>query len=192
MKTMKLFFGAIMLLAVSANFVFAQEKAAAGDLQTVKVGDIKEFNADKLMKKVPLNTDKLVFNSYFFKPRQVLPLHKHPAADELFYIVEGVGEFTVGSNSTIVGPGSAVYGPADTFHGLVNSGNTDLVLISIQAPKPVETVYAENASVVCSVCKQEIIVKADAKEGDIYICPRCGAKLRLSKGPDGKWIGTQI
>ena len=69
----------------------------------MKVNDIKEFNADKLMKKVPLDTEKVVFNTYFFKPRQILPLHKHPSSDELFYIVEGVGEFTVGNNGTIVG-----------------------------------------------------------------------------------------
>jgi len=192
MKKGILFLSVFLLLAVAVDSAFAEDKADANAMQTVKVNDIKEFNTDKLMKKVPFDTDKLIFNTYYFKPRQVLPLHKHPAADELFYIVEGVGEFTVGSNSTTVGPTSAVYGPADVFHGLVNSGNTDLVLISIQAPKPVETVYAENASMICSVCKQEIIVKADAKEGDIYICPRCGAKLRLSKGSDGKWIGTQI
>ena len=192
MKMIKLLSGSILVFAVSAHFVFAEESADTGKLQTVKVNAIKEFNADKLSKKVPFDTDKLIFNTYYFKPRQILPLHKHPVSDELFYIVQGTGEFTVGSNSVIVGPTSAVYGPTGVFHGLVNSGNSDLVLISVQAPKPVETVYAENASVVCSVCKQEVIVKADAKEGDIYICPRCGAKLRLSKGPDGKWIGTQV
>jgi hypothetical protein len=65
-----------------------------------------------------------------------------------------------------------------------------MVLISVQSPKPVTNIYAENATVTCVVCKQEFIVTEGAKEGDIYICPRCGAKLKLSKTKDGKWMGT--
>jgi len=160
-------------------------------MQTIKIDDIKEFNADKFFKKVPLNTDKLVFNTFYFKSRQLLPFHKHPATDELFYIVDGVGQFTVGNESIIVGPTSSVYGPANVFHGLVNSGDKDMVVISVQAPKPVENVYAENATLVCVVCKQEFILKEGVKEGDIYICPRCGARLVVSKTADGKWVGKQ-
>ena len=181
----------VLALAVVVCFTFAQEQKETPKMQTVKINDIKEFSADKLLKKVPLSADKFVFNTYYFKPRQILPFHKHPASDELFYVVEGVGEFTVGNESVTVGPSSAVYGPANVFHGLVNSGDKDLVLISVQAPKPVEIVYAENATMACPVCKQEFILKEGVKEGDIYICPRCGAKLKVSKTADGKWIGIQ-
>jgi quercetin dioxygenase-like cupin family protein len=182
---------AILVCACAVSCAFAEEKKEAAKIQTVKVSDIKEFNADKFLKKVPLNTDKIVFNTFYFKPRQILSFHKHPATDELFYIVEGVGEFTVGNESITVGPTSSVYGPANVFHGLVNSGDKEMVVISVQAPKPVESTYAENATVTCPVCKQEFILKEGVKEGDIYICPRCGAKLRVSKTADGKWIATQ-
>ncbi len=186
----KIILSVFVLFMLGAGLASAQEQAETAKIQTVKVNEIKEFNVDKLMKKVPLDTDKLVFNTYFFKPRQILALHKHPASDELFYIQEGVGEFTVGDQSVTVGPTSAVYGPANVFHGLVNSGDKEMVLISVQAPKPVEIIYAENASLTCLVCKQEVILKTGVKEGDIYICPRCGAKLKVTKGADGKWIGV--
>lgn len=185
------FLSAVLSFAVVACFAFAEEKNDANKIQTVKVNDIKEFNVDQFIKKVPLNTDKFVFNTFYFKPRQILPFHKHPATDELFYIVDGVGQFTVGNESIIVGPTSAVYGPANVFHGLVNSGNKEMVVISVQAPKPVTLTYAENATVACPVCGQEFILKDGVKEGDIYICPRCGAKLRVTKNKDGKWIGVQ-
>ncbi len=171
--------------------VFAEDANTEHKLQTVRINDIKEFNVDKFLKKVPLDTDKIVFNEFNFKPRQFLPFHKHPATDELFYIVEGTGEFTVGDKSTSVGPTSAVYGPANVFHGLVNSGDREMVVISVQSPKPVENVYAENATLKCPVCKQEFILKEGVKEGDMYICPRCGAKLKVTKSADGKWIGIQ-
>lgn len=160
-------------------------------MQTVKVSDIKEFGAEKLLKKVPLDTDKIVYNTFFVKPRQLLPFHKHPVTDELFFIVEGTGEFTLGNEQMIAGATSSVYGPAGVFHGVVNSGDKDMVMISVQGPKPVETIFAENATLVCPVCKQEFILKADAKEGDKVVCPRCQAKLKISKSPDGKWNGVQ-
>lgn len=192
MRKAVLFLSFVLLSTFGSGVVFAQEKMDADKLQTVKVSDIKEVNADKLIKKSPLTTDKFVFNAFFLKPRQILPFHKHPASDELFYIIDGTGEFTVGNNSVMVGPTSAIYGPANVFHGIVNSGDTDMSVISVQAPKPVEYVAAENSTMTCAVCKQEIILKEGVKEGDIYICPRCGAKLKVTKGKDGKWIGVQI
>lgn len=192
----KLVCSALVLFAfVSAGFAEDAAKTSAvknEGLQTVNVNDIKEFAKSELMKKVPLTTDKLVFNSYFLAPRQVLALHKHPTTDELFFIVEGHGQFTVGSSQVMVDSGSAIYGPAAVPHGVVNSGNKDMVMISVQSPKPVKMIYSENASVVCGVCGQENIVPEGAKEGDIIICPRCHAKLKLSKSKDGKWIATQI
>ncbi len=191
MRKVILLLSVVLLCVFAVYLAFAEETKNANKMQAVKVNDIKEFNSDKFLKKNPLDTDKKVFNAFYFKPRQILPFHKHPATDELFYIVEGVGQFTVGNESVIVSPTSTVYGPANVFHGLVNSGQKEMVVISVQAPKPVENTYAENATVICPVCKQEFILKDGVKEGDIYICPRCGAKLKVSKTVDGKWIGAQ-
>lgn len=160
-------------------------------MDNVKINEIKEFGKEKFLKKVPFDTDKIVFNTFYFKQRQILPFHKHPATDELFYIVEGIGEFTVGSEQIIVGPTSAVYGKSGVSHGLVNSSDKDLIIISVQGPKPVETIFAENSTVICPVCKQEVILKDNAKPGDKIVCPRCQAKLTLSKSSDGKWEGKQ-
>ena len=161
-------------------------------IQTVNINDIREFDKKELLKKVPLTTDKLVFNTYFLEPRQLLNLHKHPNTDELFYIIEGRGQFTVGNDQIMVDKGSVIYGPANVPHGLVNSGNSEIVMISVQSPKPVQMTYIENSSVTCSVCGQENIVPEGAKEGDIITCPRCHAKLKLSKTKDGKWLATQL
>jgi mannose-6-phosphate isomerase-like protein (cupin superfamily) len=166
--------------------------AKTSGIETVNINDIREFDKNDLLKKVPLTTDKFVFNAYFLEPRQLLKLHKHPTSDEFFYIVEGRGQFTVGNDQTMVNSGSAIYGPADVPHGLVNSGDKEIVMISVQTPKPVKMVYIENSSVACAVCGQENIVPEGAKEGDIITCPRCHAKLKLSKSPDGKWIATQL
>jgi hypothetical protein len=91
----------------------------------------------------------------------------------------------------MVSSGSAVYGHAGTYQGIVNSGTNDMVIISVQGPAPFKMLYAENSSVICSLCGQEDILPANAKAGDIFICPRCQAKLKLSKTKDGKWAGMR-
>ena len=160
-------------------------------METVKLDDIREFSEEKLVKKQPLKTDKVAYNTFFLKPFQILPFHRHPATDEVFHIVEGQGEFTVGSEQKIVSAGATVYGPAATFHGVVNSGQKDMVMISVQAPKPVETEFKENATIICPVCKQELILKDSAGAGDELVCPRCGAHLILMPKEGGGFIGQQ-
>lgn len=187
----KLFFAALAGMLAVAVLSEAQAPDKKGKLQSVNVFDIKEFDRKELLKKIPLETDKFVFNTFFLEPRQVLAFHKHPASDELFYIVEGRGQFTVGGGQVMVDSGSVVYGPADVNHGVVNSGRNEMVMISVQSPRPVKLVYAENSSIICPVCSQEDIIPEGAKDGDIFICPRCQAKLRLSKTKDGRWLATQ-
>ena len=193
---MKLLLTMTVLLAVLSPG-FAQDAAKQAEmknaaLQTVNIGDISEFDKKDMLKKVPFAADKLVINTYFFSPGQVLRFHEHPSSDELFYIVEGSGQLTVGDNQVMVDSGSLVYGPANVPHGLVNSGNERIVMISVQSPKPVTMKYVENSSIKCPVCGQENIIPANAKEGDIVTCPRCRAKFKLSKGKDGKWAATQL
>jgi len=189
------FLASIMFAFAIAGFAEDTSKTLSikkEGIQIVNINDIKEFDKKEMLKKVPLATYKLVFNSYFLAPRQLLNLHKHPATDELFYIIEGRGQFTIGKDQIMVDAGSVVYGPANISHGLVNSGNKEIVMISVQSPKPVQMTYIENSSVVCSLCGQENIVPEGAKEGDIITCPRCHAKLKLSKAKDGKWVATQL
>jgi mannose-6-phosphate isomerase-like protein (cupin superfamily) len=189
---------AAALICVLATAVFADNVAVSSapvkqdKLQVMNLNDIRQFDKSDILKKVPLDTGKLVFNAYFLEPRQLLRFHKHPATDELFYIVEGRGQFTVGNNQVMVDPGSAVYGPAGVNHGIVNSGTKEMVVVSVQGPKPVQINYAENSTIICPVCGQEDIIPANAKEGDIFVCPRCQARLKLSKTKDGKWQATQL
>jgi mannose-6-phosphate isomerase-like protein (cupin superfamily) len=191
MKKAIMFLVVGLFLAAGVCPAHADEKSGASKIQKINVSDIKEFSTDAYMKKTPLDTDKFVFNTFYFSPRQILPFHKHPATDELFYIVDGVGQFTLGNENVMVGPGTTVYGPANVYHGLINHGNKELVVISVQSPKPVTLVYADNSTMACPVCRQELILKDDVKEGDIYVCPRCGAKLKVTKAKDGTWIGVQ-
>ena len=65
--------------------------------------------------------------------------HTHPHSDDIWYIVQGVGEYyTTSKEEKTVKPGDiAVASPRDV-HGIFNSGSEDIVILSVLSPLPVE------------------------------------------------------
>ena len=51
MRRTVLFLGTVLLFTMVASFAFAEEKADTSKMQTVKINGIKEFNAEKFLKK---------------------------------------------------------------------------------------------------------------------------------------------
>ena len=37
-------------------------------MESIKLDEIREFSSEKLIKKQPLKTDKVVYNTFFLKP----------------------------------------------------------------------------------------------------------------------------
>jgi quercetin dioxygenase-like cupin family protein len=65
--------------------------------------------------------------------------HTHPHTDDIWYIVQGVGEYysTLKEKKTIRPGDIAVASPGDV-HGIFNSGSEDIVVFSVLSPLPVE------------------------------------------------------
>lgn len=55
--------------------------------------------------------------------------HRHPATDEVTYVVAGRGVAWEDDESTAVGPGDLLVIPRGTPHATVAHGDTDLVLV---------------------------------------------------------------
>ena len=55
-------------------------------------------------------------------PRATYPAHKHPAP-ELYYVMSGTADWTVGGETFAAGPGTAIYHPPNTPHRMVNTGD---------------------------------------------------------------------
>ena len=65
--------------------------------------------------------------------------HIHPNNDDIWYILEGEGEYYFNSKEIItVRPGDiAVAAPGDV-HGVFNFGSEDIIIYSVLSPLPVE------------------------------------------------------
>lgn len=61
------------------------------------------------------------------EPGCELPLHRHPPL-EIYYIMEGSGIVTLGSERRAVRPGTTISIPGNSPHGIRNDGQTTLRL----------------------------------------------------------------
>ena len=77
-----------------------------------------------------------------WEPGQTSPIHSHPTADEIYYVIEGEGVFNDGRREMRLHPGDTVIFPAGEVHQV--SSITRMVLYRVQAgadrhPEFVET-----------------------------------------------------
>lgn len=60
--------------------------------------------------------------------------HRHPALEEIIYVISGVAEQWVDRESRILRPGEAAHIPRDVVHGTYNAGTETLVFLAILSP----------------------------------------------------------
>lgn len=77
--------------------------------------------------------------AFTVEPGQEVPQHVHPSSDDMWIVLEGVGEYYVGEDQTEhVEAGMVACAPAGTVHGLKNTGNRKLVYVSVSSPQPLD------------------------------------------------------
>jgi len=60
--------------------------------------------------------------------------HRHPAMEEIIYVVAGQAEQWVDRESRRLGPGEIAHIPKDVIHGTYNAGADTLVFLAILSP----------------------------------------------------------
>jgi mannose-6-phosphate isomerase-like protein (cupin superfamily) len=63
-----------------------------------------------------------------------VPDHYHKISDELYYIHKGQGRMRINDTYTVVNAGDVVTIPRSSVHGLVNSGQDDMIIFIITSP----------------------------------------------------------
>jgi len=65
--------------------------------------------------------------------------HIHPYNDDIWYIIQGEGEYYLTVEKTqIVKPGNILVATPGDVHGIFNPGNDDIIVYSILSPLPIE------------------------------------------------------
>jgi quercetin dioxygenase-like cupin family protein len=67
-----------------------------------------------------------------------VPMHVHKTTDELFFVIRGKIEFTVGDKTLIARNGDLVQGKMNVPHTFKNIGDEPAAFLSVKGPKPVD------------------------------------------------------
>jgi quercetin dioxygenase-like cupin family protein len=64
--------------------------------------------------------------------------HRHPAMEEIIYVVSGTAEQWVDREKRVLTAGDSAHIPRDVVHGTYNAGNDTLVFLAILSPATFE------------------------------------------------------
>lgn len=103
-------------------------------MQTLALGDLIEFAAEKRIRKRLIMADRIEAELVCYAPGQATIEHHHVGQDEIFYIVEGSGKITVDGETTRVGAGSMVLAPAESKHSVRSDPDSNMVMMFFKAP----------------------------------------------------------
>ncbi len=76
--------------------------------------------------------DKIVVNVYHIDSKKIVPLHRHPKHDELFYCVKGKGFGVLEGGKVELAVGKAFIVPAGTLHSMET--DSDIYVSSFLIP----------------------------------------------------------
>jgi len=105
-------------------------------MKVIHVGDAVAFKPEKLNKVGLFDTDKFFCDIYCFQPGQSQKVHSHEGSDKVYYVLQGRGTVTVGSERRELAAGDITLAPAGEDHGVVNDSGENLVMLVFMAPKP--------------------------------------------------------
>ena len=82
--------------------------------------------------------EQLLMVRVLMPPGRAHQFHRHPAMEEIIYVVSGTAEQWVDREKRLLGPGDIAHIPADVVHGTYNAGNDTLVFLAILSPAKFE------------------------------------------------------
>ena len=94
------------------------------------------FSEEKMKKNSLFDSPYLFWDAYCLLPGQSQKVHAHEGSDKIYYVLSGIGRFTVGDEEEDLGEGHAVIARAGVPHGVRNETDKNLVLLVTMAPRP--------------------------------------------------------
>jgi mannose-6-phosphate isomerase-like protein (cupin superfamily) len=105
-------------------------------MKVVNVKDQVQFKSEKMNKVSLFDSDRFFCDVYCLEPGQVQKVHAHEGSDKIYYLLEGKGHITVGTEEKELAAGEITMAPSGEVHGVVNHTQEPLVILVFMAPKP--------------------------------------------------------
>ena len=105
-------------------------------MHAVQLSQETRFQDEKFQKVSLFESPRMFSDLYCFEPGQSQALHSHDDNDKIYYVVEGAGTFTVGTESRQLAAGWAALCEPGQDHGVHNDSDARLVVLVFMAPHP--------------------------------------------------------
>jgi quercetin dioxygenase-like cupin family protein len=106
--------------------------AAIGVAQVFDLNEVKDFAADKRVRKMLFKTEQLWSEIACYEPGQSTVMHSHPREEEAIYVLQGTANMSIAGEEVVVPAGAIVKFPAAVPHDVRNLGDDRLVIMFIK------------------------------------------------------------
>src|SRR5882672_10644846 len=111
------------------------ETAGAATMAVAQVFDlhaVKDFAADKRVRKMLFKTEQLWSEIACYEPGQSTVMHSHPREEEAIYVLQGTANMSIAGEEVAVPAGAIVKFPAAVPHDVRNLGDDRLVIMFLK------------------------------------------------------------
>jgi quercetin dioxygenase-like cupin family protein len=92
----------------------------AGVAEVFNLHAIKDFAAEKRVRKMLFKTDQLWSEIACYEPGQSTPMHHHPKEEEAIFVLQGTANMSVAGEEHVVPAGAIIKFPANVPHDVRN------------------------------------------------------------------------
>ena len=100
-----------------------------GVAQVFDLHALKDFAADKRVRKMLFKTDQLWSEIACYEPGQSTVMHQHPSEEEAIFVLDGTANMNIGGEEVVVPAGSIVRFPNAVLHDVRNLGRDRCVIM---------------------------------------------------------------
>lgn len=105
-------------------------------MKVVNVLESIDFSPEKMKKISLFDTDNFFCDIYCLESGQFQKVHSHEGSDKVYFILQGKGKITVGSEEKELSENEITMAPSGKDHGVMNDSDGKLVILVFMAPKP--------------------------------------------------------
>ena len=110
----------------------AASESAHGVAQVFDLHALKDFAADKRVRKLLFKTDQLWSEIACYEPGQSTVMHSHPKEEEAIFVLQGTANMSIDGKEVVVPAGSIVKFPNNVPHDVRNLGTERCVIMFLK------------------------------------------------------------
>ena len=105
----------------------------------LQVKDFEKESAESAIKTVIKDTPQSCTVVWVVKPGQSVKCHRHPNSDDIWYVLEGEGQFQLEvGKDTLVKAGDVIINKAGDCHGVTNHTDQDFKFLGVLTSIPAQ------------------------------------------------------